>query len=135
MNYSTIKSSTFFNSCYQIKSDLSEYECIGLYSKGLGLRIQLTKIFGIFKFLWCFAVFAAYHWYKFATILRKFKPLPFMNSRCAPIRLSYHIPAAVNAIWNWCKNQEMQESGEEKLKFKNKKDLTLIQQIFFVWTS
>ena len=49
VNYSTIKSSTFLDSCYQIKNELSEYDSMGLYSERLVLKIKSRNVLGILK--------------------------------------------------------------------------------------
>ena len=58
--------------------------------RGAWAKNKIKKHIGyIHVFLWCFTVFVAHPWYKFAIILLKFKPLPSMNSTRASVKLSY----------------------------------------------
>ena len=61
---------------------------MGLYSEGFTVRLKIKlDIWGIFEFfLWCFTVFVAYPFYKFAPVLLKFKSLPSKNYRCTPVK-------------------------------------------------
>ena len=69
-----------------------------LIFRGTWAKNKIEKYIGYIQdFSWCFTVFVAYPGYEFATILLTFKPLPSVNSRCAPVKLSH----ALDTTYQW----------------------------------
>ena len=132
MDYSSIQLSAILNSCEAIKSELSKYECMRLYSEGFIFRLKIKLVvWGIFEFLWCFAVFIGYPWYKFAPILLKFKPLPSKNYRyTCKVKLNYALDATHTSC-SKCNMKLKQKTGEEKLLILKQKTLSFNTTIFF----